>query len=202
MPKISGVFEKFDNLDQISLENVVSSLKFAITLINLQNQRANLIYYPQTIPIEKKDLTIALAILKEAIAGGPYFSPVSRKIFIPYDFVYQFSNLVDLAVVFIDALLTKPTERTGIWSLILKSDLEQVAGTVVFPKLNQNSSVEFGLEGKKYMVKAGSVVSLPCNKQRCQLSYKLTNGSLLNQASGAVEVYGGPLGVLIDGRKK
>ena len=92
MPKFSGLFDSFDNLEKINVENVASFLKNPPQLISLENYLANRILYPQTLPLTEENLEIDLAILREALkltisphestllGENPFFNKTLRKI--------------------------------------------------------------------------------------------------------------------------
>src|SRR3990167_9440024 len=113
MPKLTGLFSSFDDLDQISPEAIASWLKPAPELTSLENYLANKILYPQAVPLTKHDMQIDLAILREALrmngpkpgeqksnallGGNPFLNITLRKILIPerfLDFVPDLASLV------------------------------------------------------------------------------------------------------------
>ena len=53
---------------------------------------------------------------------------------------------------------------------------------------------------KNFKVKAGSLIAIPCLKDRCKIAYKFASGKILGKKENALEIYGGRLGLLIDGR--
>jgi len=67
MPRLPGLFDSFDNLDQISPEAIAAWLKPAPELALLENYLANKIFYPQALPVTERDMRIDLSILREAI---------------------------------------------------------------------------------------------------------------------------------------
>lgn len=219
MPKFSGLFDSFDNLDQINPENVVLWLKRAPQLIQLENYIANRILYPQTIPVSAYDMEIDLAILREILkltfsqiqkdntisGGNPFLNPTLRKILIPRRFLDFVSDLTKLTWTFVDAL-PLPEKRdvfADLWTIVLTDDTDEIVGSLLLPEFKgQNSQVELNILGKIYKVKSGSLVILPCPKERCEISYKFKQGKILGKSENSVEIFGGRLGVMIDGRKK
>ena len=72
MPKLSGLFDSFDNLDQIDIDSLILWLKNKPSSIQLENYLANKILYPQITPITADEMKIDLAILREILRlNGP-----------------------------------------------------------------------------------------------------------------------------------
>ena len=72
MPKLPGLFDSFDNLDQISPEAVATWLKPVPEFSHIENYLANKILYPQTVPLTEHDMQLDLSILREALKlNGP-----------------------------------------------------------------------------------------------------------------------------------
>lgn len=217
MGKLSSLFETFDNLDQINIESVIVSLKPAPQTVQLENYLANRILYPQAIPLTEADMKIDLALLKEALrinvprvkGGGllgdsPFLNITLRKILIPEDFLNFVPSLASLTYVFVDALLKdrrKDDWYEDLWTVVITDDADEVVGSVVLPQFNSKSGVmEINILGKGYKIMPGMVSVVPCGRDRCEVSYKLTNGEVLGKSQNALELYGGKLGILIDGR--
>lgn len=226
MPKPSGLFGSFDNLDLISIEAVASWLKPTPNLIQLENYLANKILYPQTLPLSEYEMKIDLSILREALkingpksvdkktdsllGYNPFLNITLRKIIIPKKFLGFIPNLVSLTWVFVDGLLLdrkKGDFFQDLWTVILTDDIDEVVGSVLLPQfedknswmdlniLNENFKID-----KNYKIRPGSLTVIPCRKDRCALSYKFNKGTILGKRESAVEVYGGRLGLMIDGR--
>lgn len=219
MPKFSGLFDSFDNLDQINPENVALWLKRAPQLIQLENYIANRILYPQSIPISAYDMEIDLAILREVlkltfsqiqkddtISGeNPFLNPTLRKILIPRRFLNYVSDLTRLTWTFVDAL-PLPKKRdffADLWTIVLTDDADEIIGSLLLPEFKSPAShMELNVSGKIYQIKSGSLVVLPCPKERCEISYKFNQGKILGKSENSVEIFGGKLGVMIDGRTR
>ena len=76
-------------------------------------------------------------------------------------------------------------------------------GSLLLPQFNNSlGQMELNILGKLYKIKAGSLVVLPCLKERCEISYKFNQGKILGKSENSVEISGGKLGVMIDGRKR
>ena len=50
-----------------------------------------------------------------------------------------------------------------------------------------------------YKIQQGNLELIPCPKSRCEIAYKLEKGKLLGKQENAFEVYGGKLGLVVDG---
>ena len=219
MPKLSGLFSSFDNLDQIDTSSVIFWLKPAPNPIQLENYLASKILYPQTLSMSSSDMQVDLAILREALrlngpksseSGGtflgdnPFLNINLRKVIIPQRFLYFAPDLVTLTWVFVDGLLLGRVRKDlfeDLWAVVVSDDIDEVVGSVVIPKFNSKADVlELNVLGKFIKIKAGSLTVVPCPKGRCEIAYKLTGGNLLGKKEAALEVYGGRLGLLIDGR--
>src|SRR3989344_1785377 len=125
MPKVTGIFDVIDNLDELISEDVAKWIKNPPQPIGLQNYIANRILYPQAIAASLGDLEIDLAILREALKKDKsYFSIETRKIIIPDILVSRIPSLAKLVWVFIDAYLLNLDEKTRpeIWTVVLRSN--------------------------------------------------------------------------------
>lgn len=199
MVKLPGLFDSFDNLDQISIEAVASWLKPQPQLLQLENYLANRILYSQTIPLTETDMQIDLAILREALKiGNPFLNTTLRKMLIPAKFLEYVPDLKSLVWAFIDALVLQ-----DIWTIVLTGDCDEIVGSVVLPQF-ESSSGKMGLSvmGKNYSILPGGLTVIPCPKERCGIAYSFLKGKILGKQSSTLEIYGGRLGLVIDGRRK
>lgn len=214
-----GLFDSFDNLDQISAEAISSWLKPVPQLTQLENYLANKILYPRGLPLTKQDMQIDLAILREALkinipkgmqksnallGDNPFLNITLRKILIPIRFLEFVPDLATLAMVFIDTLLLDRTKEDwfqDIWTIVLTNASDEIVGSVVLPQFeDKNSLMRCQLLDKNYEIHPGDLIVLPCPKDRCEIGYKLQRGKILGKEESAIEVYGGKLGLVIDGR--
>lgn len=224
MPKLSGLFDCFDNLDAIETDSLIPWLKIAhiqLSPIQLENYLANKILYPQVLAVTDLEMKIDLAILRQALRlNGPTFKKVKssllgdnpllnitlRKIIIPARFLNFIPDLVSLTWAFVDGLLlTRKKEDwyEDLWTVILADDIDEVVGSVILPQFKGEADYfDLNVQSKKFKIKAGSLVRIPCAKERCEIAYKILNGSILGKKENDVEVYGGKLGLIIDGRIK
>lgn len=217
---MDGLFDKFENLDQIKVEDVARWLKPTPRLTALENYIGNRILYPQAIPIFLTDMKKDLAILREALRlntpsehsqekaeffnNTPFLNITMRRIIIPEGFLEFVPDLTSLVWAFVDGLLYNLSKKDwfqDLWTIVLGSEVDKVVGSVLLPQFgNLNGFMDIKLEGKNYKIQAGSFAVLPCPKYRCSIEYKLNHGTLLGKSISAVEVYGGDAGLAIDGR--
>ncbi len=219
MPATSiGLFDSFDNLDQISPEAVSSWLKPVPQLTQIENFLANKILYPQTLPLTKQDMQIDLAVLREALkmnilpkgqqnallGNNPFINITLRKILIPARFLQFVPDLAVLALVFIDALLLNRTKEDwfqDIWTIILTNVSDEIVGSVVLPQFEgKNGQMRFTFQGRSYEIHPGDLIVVPCATDRCEIGYSLQKGKILGKTESAIEICGGSLGLIIDGR--
>lgn len=219
MAKLSGLFDSFDNLDQIDINNLISWLNPSPNPIQLENYLANKILYPQALPLTPADMQIDLAILREVLrlngpkpaeSGGPllgdnpFLNIALRKIIIPGRFLRFVPDLISLSWAFVDGLILNRKSKDifeDLWTVVLTDGTDEVVGSVVTPQFGGSGDVlDMDVLGKNVRIKAGSLTVVPCPSNRCEISYKFTGGKLLGKKEAALEVYGGRLGLLIDGR--
>lgn len=220
MPRLPGLFNNFDDLDQITPEKIASWLKSVPEYKILENYLANKILYPQTHAVTEFDMQVDLAILREALRnntpgkeprepdslleGNPFYNPTMRKILIPADFLNFVPGLLSLVQVFIDAFSLKRKDKDyfqDLWTIILTDDIDEVVGSILIPRFAGSGGViDFEIQNKKYKIQQGKLTLIPCSKSRCEIAYKLEKGKLLGKQENAFEVYGGKLGIVVDGR--
>lgn len=220
MPNSVGLFSRFENLDQIKVEDIARWLKPTPLVTVLEDYIANRILYPTTIPVLSIDTKKDLAILREVLrlyvptesnqnktefsGNSPFINISTRKIIIPESLLEFVPDLTSLVWAFIDGLLYNLLKKDwfeDLWTLILSSKADKVIGSVLLPQFdNLNGFMEVKLEGKNYKIKAGNFTILPCPKYRCPIEYSLISGRLLGKSTSAIEIYGGEAGLVIDGR--
>lgn len=216
---MSGLFDSFDNLDSIDINSLITWLKRARpTPVQLEDYLANKILYPTTISQTVADMEMDLAILREALringpssaqTGGllgdnPFLNITLRKIIIPERFLNFVPDLVSLTWAFVDGLLLNRTRQDSFWDLwtvVVSGDSDEIVGSVLLPVFGRlGENMNLSLLGKDYQIKAGSLTRIKCLKSRCEIAYTFEGGKILGKSSNAVEVYGGGLGLMIDGR--
>ncbi|MCR4305735.1 MAG: hypothetical protein NUV73_01480, partial [Candidatus Daviesbacteria bacterium] len=74
-------------------------------------------------------------------------------------------------------------------------------GSVLLPQFEGSGGrINLKLKAEKYEIKQGNFRLIPCPKERCEIEYSLQSGKFLGKQASAVEVYGGKLGLMVDGR--
>lgn len=219
MAKLPGLFNSFDNLDSVEVASLTAWIKNPPSEVQLENYLANRILYPQSLPLTDSDMRIDLAILREVLritgpiltkmAGpllgdNPFLNVTLRKIIIPGRFLYYVPDLASLTWAFIDGLLLDRRKEDwfqDIWNVVLSDDADQVVGTVLLPQFKGEEDTMFlSLQGRDYEIKPGSLTVISCSKNRCQITYKFSYGKVLGKKENSLEVSGGRLGLMIDGR--
>lgn len=219
MAQLPGLFDSFDNLDSIEGSSLTYWIKNPPSEDKLENYLANKILYPESLPLTDSDMKIDLAILREALrlngpsvtnktgpllGDNPFLNITLRKMIIPERFLYYIPDLVSLIWAFIDGLLLERRKEDwfqDIWNVVLADDADLVIGTVLLPQFKgEEDNMFLSLQGKDYKIKPGSLTIIPCPKDRCQIIYKFSNGQVLGKKENSVEVSGGKLGLIIDGR--
>lgn len=191
MPKLSGVFEIFKNLEKIPPENLNNWLKIKQEVHFLQNFIGNRILYPQVIPLTATEMAMDWSLLIEAVRldKNPFIDEDKKKIFIPKQLYGRFPNLSQLATSFIQAL-----DVVGVWTLYLKSSEEElVLGTVIAPSvLTSDGPMKVIINGKEYQANLGEI-SVYSNQDH--------HLRVIVDALDEVLVTGGDVGLLVDLRK-
>ena len=207
MAKLSAFFDSFDNLDQIPLELISRWIKPKIKDAQLENYIANKILYPQTLPMSEYEMQIDLAILREALRiNGPkegdnkdtllgnnaFLNINLRKIIIPDKFLRYAPNLQTLVWIFLDGLLIDKVRDDfyeDLWTVILSDDVDEVVGSVTLPRIeSKDAQIEVNIGNQSFKIKAGTLMIIPCEAQRCPISYKLRGAQALGKDEGSLEV--------------
>lgn len=221
MPEFVGLFDRFINLDQIKIENVMRWLSPVPQQISLENYIANRILYPQAVPISLSEIKIDLAIIREALrlnsycnkdnkneflGNSPFINVTLRKIIIPVGFLEFIPDIVSLIWAFIDGLLLEHSRKDcfeDLWTVCISNETEDVIGSILLPQFSDRQGLmEIKLEDKSYNIKAGALSVLPCPKERCSINFNFKNGKLLGKNKGVIEISGGKAGLVIDARSK
>jgi|SRR3989344_3275337 len=219
MPKLSGFFDSFDNLDTIDAASLTAWLKNPPALVQLENYLANRILYPQALPVTDFDMKIDLAILREALringpkpetkeglllGGNPFLNIVLRKVVIPQKFLNYVPDLVSLTWAFVDGLLLNRKKQDlfeDLWTVVVSGDTDEIVGSIILPQFEGlGDNMLLSVLSKDYKITAGSLTVIPCSKDRCEIAYKFKKGQILGKSTNALEIYGGKLGLMIDGR--
>lgn len=198
MPKVTGIFDAFDDLDLIPAEEVARWVKPAPPLFYLENYLANRILYPQATPQTKTEVDLDLAILREALRrNSSFFLTAEKKFLIPEEFSLRLPNLSALVLAFVDAY--KPKDIVTV-TLVKKSG-DEVIGMVIAPENIQPTDIlKFIVEDKSYQIKPGSIMVIPEVSSHCHIAFRANLAKLLDKNEIVFEGSGGRLGILIDGR--
>lgn len=222
MFRSNGLFDSFNNLNQVNPANLINWLKPVPQLDYLENYLANRILYPQTLPFSEAEMNIELAILREVLkltivgnstseqnpllGNNPFFNFTLRKVLIPSHFLSYIPNLNLLVWIFSDVLISIISKKDwfeDLWTVVLKDGVDETVGTIILPQFEKkDSKFEITISGKVFNIAKNSLVVVPCNTSRCEVAYKIDHGKFLGKSSSVVEVYGGKLGLLIDGRRQ
>lgn len=220
MAKLSGLFDSFDNLDQIEAEDIIKWLKPAPQTVQVENYLANKILYPQTLPVIREDVQLDLAILREALringpkdkivsegsmlGNNPFLNITLRKIIIPQKFLQFIPDLTAIVWAFVDGLLLNRRKEDffwDLWTVVVAGDTDQIVGSVILPQFqNRLSRLNLTFGDKNFVIRPGSLTVLPCPSESCELSFKFTGGKFMGKEENVLEIYGGDLGLMIDGR--
>lgn len=220
MVKLTGLFDTFDNLDSLEAENIVRWLKPIPQTVQVENYLANKILYPQTVPVTKEDMQLDLAILREALRiNGPksrmvggsdllgdnaFLNITLRKIVIPQKFLQFMPDLVSITWAFVDGLLLERKRQDwfeDLWTVVVSDDTDQIVGSVLLPQFQSNlSKLNLAFQGKNFEVRPGSLTVLPCPFERCEITFKFNQGKFMGKTESVLELSGGNLGLIIDGR--
>ena len=196
---MTSLFSSFDNLDQISSEALASWLKPVPQVIQLENYLANKILYPEALSLTEHDMQLDLSILREALklngpkakdqstnallGDNPFLNTTLRKILIPARFLDFVPDLKSLTTVFIDAFVLDHKKQDwfeDLWTIVLTGDIDEIVGSLLLPQFeSSNGVINLKLPGVSYDVRCGHLMVIPCQKERCEIAYKLRNGKVL-----------------------
>lgn len=195
MPKLVGVFDSFEDLEHIPIENVQVGLNSPQDITTLEDYLANRVFYPQAAPLTKEEITLDLKILIEGLKQNSSFLK-GKKIIIPEDFTQRFPDLGLLVWAFVQAY--NPKEAL---TVVLAGKGEEILGTILPAEFKDKKSIiEISIDKKTHPLKAGFSV-FPC-QENSQVHYFSTDSQILGQSEGTITVFGGRLGLAIDGRLK
>lgn len=190
MPHLTGVFEQFPDLDKVLAQNLLSWMQVKIDKHSLVNILGNRILYPQTIAVNKSELEIDLAILREAVKQKPalVYEPQTNRLYIPELFLQRFPPLVRLAGVIIEAISPK-----GLIQIYLKSKKAKLIGSLISPidvnkLVSEQRQVKIVVDGVEGTLNPNTLSISRITDS--QVKIKISNKDYI--------VSGGELGVIID----
>lgn len=188
MPKLTGVFLQFKNLDQITISNVAARLKSSGDLTALENFFGNRILYPQTIPQSAYDMQVDLAILGEALRSTPGFVlGKNDSLLLTDEILKRFQPLPSLLRIISQNVKIKPV--TPIY--LKREPLTNLVGTIITPNIHKkpNDKVNIFVNGQNLLLKMGSFTILPFNDRHIKLKI---------EDEPVQTVAGGELGLVFD----
>lgn len=201
-------FSPYPGLKDIKIEELISWLSKQRNKTNIfQNQRilenklGNRILYPQTIPVSLEDLKLDLGLLKQILDSQPqnYYNQHLKRLYIPEEFLAMFPDLQELILLFIDIF-----NPSGITSILAKGEHlgPKNLGTLIKPKIvSKNGQINIWVKDKKYQVRVGDLTVIPVASQKVDIKFESKDAELLGKKVTTVEIFGGQLGLIIDGRK-
>lgn len=195
MSKLLGVFDLFDDLDKISIQDILGLLRTKVDIHNLENYLGNRILFPQTVATSKLEMEIDFAILTLSLKKHPekVFKQAINQIYIPHLLIPRYPPLPKLVAVFIDSLNLEGV--TQIW--VQEKNSAELVGSVIPNKLLSQISKK---DIENLMIK-DQLKKLTLNQlnlipiQDKQIKIKFSGGH-------EFDCFGGNLGVLCDLRVK
>lgn len=192
MPKLTGVFDIFSDLDKIPIPDIASWLRAKGNIHTLQNFLGNRIIYPQTIPVTKDDLEVDLAILREAVIRQPnkFYDQKGKIIMISQEFERRFPSFVSLVTTLIECI--NPQDITYLY--LKSSGLNSLMGSIIAPENpGTGQAVPFSVNGKFIAnLNPGSLTLFPYKDKQLRIKIGTSIEKLIP---------GGELGIIIDLRR-
>lgn len=139
MPKLSGPFSIFQYLDKITAQSLQRWLPKSEKEVNLENFLANRLLYPQTIPVDAREMKIDLAILIESIRlnSNLFYNSILKQVTITEDLTLRFKSFENLIQSLIDGLSLVQTTKL----IIKKFDGQILKGWIVIPLPLKDASI-------------------------------------------------------------
>lgn len=202
MPKLSGVFSLFKNLEKIAPQSLNHWLKLNENPYYLYNFIGNRILYSEVVPLSPRELDIDFAILKEAVRlnkqlfypdSGVQNQPGDKKIIIPEEFVNRFPPLERLGAGMVEAIAP-----SGIVSVYIKTtsasgkNLELVGSVITPTLLSTEGEPQILINNNPVKVNLGTMVVFPFEDRHLRVKIDSLDEILVS---------GGKLGLIIDLRK-
>lgn len=192
MPKLSGLFSNYSDLDSLDFETIRSSSKTNLKIREIENFVANRFLYPQTIPLTILEMKVDLSLIKEIIKKNVqlFYNSSLKRITIPEGFEERLKPVPDLIIAFIDAI--SPPAATQI---ILKyADGSRKVGSVYIPQVFINKpAVQLTIEGQVVKLKNNVISRLNCTIPQTTIQLEGQNPE---------PIWGGDIGIFVDLRKK
>lgn len=202
MPKLKGLTSLLPPMDNMPTEDMRAWLKRRDTPQILENELGNRLLYPFSVPVSSESMMLDLAIIRESLKIEPqkYFSRNFGRLYIPDQLIPFFPNLQNLVWIFIDVL-----NPIGLVTVYAKSEQmgSKNLGTIITPIiLGSSGAVDLSIDGRQFRIKFGSMVTIPTEGRRVVIKFESKNATLQGKNTLSAEVFGGPLGLMIDARIK
>lgn len=185
MPKFSGLFENFLDLDKIPVTDIVRWLKSTKDTSAVENAVANRILYPQTIPTTQIDLEIDFAVLKEVLIRNPelLLDKKNNRIIIPENYEARFHPLTKLITLICETNKFPPQVIN-----IYAEKGSRLLGSVIAPVLPAGSDqVVLQIANHSKNLNRGKVYLLPLRNKQETIALNKQN----------LAVTGGEIGVVV-----
>ncbi len=193
MPKLTGIFSTFSDLEQIPPEDIARWLNPNPGIAVIENYIGNKIIYPQTIPVTKVELNLELAILRELMKRHKNNFQSGKNLNLPEALEDRLPNLPQLTLALVDALLPKDVVGVSLGNKII--------GSVIKPDCPwPGSKFSLQVDNRNYQFKKGSVTVIPCQNNKCSVHFRGQNAKLFGKVDLSFDISGGKLGHLVDGR--
>lgn len=192
MPKLTGIFEKFQDLDTVPVTEIISSLKIKGDTNLVQNFIGNRVLYPQTVASSAQDLELDHQILLEALKTHPevIYDKGGKNIILTGEYTMRFPPFIKLMTTIIDAV--EPEGPTGIF---LKNTQTIRLGTIITSAMvktalsqTENKNLTLQINGEVKNLTSGTINLLSYGRGELKLKF----GSL------EIIIPGGEMGIFLD----
>lgn len=192
MPKLSGLFSNFSDLDSLDFETIRIYSKTNLKIHEIENFIANRFLYPQTIPSSILEMKLDLSAIKEIIKKNIhlFYNNSLKRITIPEGFEERLKPVPDLIITFIDAISPPVTTQ-----IILKyADGSRKVGSVYIPQtMVTKPSVELTIDQQTMKLKNNVISRVNCAIPQTIVTLEGQNPET---------IWGGDLGIFVDLRQK
>jgi len=132
MPKLSGVFQIFKDLDTLNTSDIYRWLNLHLQPQVIENHFANRLLNPQTIPMTLEEMQIDLAILREGIRLNPsiFYNNSTKTMTIPDGFIERFLPAAELIKAFVDGLSLRQNSQL----VAKRQGGGTLQGPIIFPE--------------------------------------------------------------------
>jgi hypothetical protein len=201
MPKVVNLLQLFPNLGEVPIEALVSPDKMAdpgfvrITA----NYFANCLLFPQKIPTTLEHVKFDIVVIREGLKRNidKFYNTRSQKIFIPEEFLELFHNPPVLAMTFVEAVNPRPIAHFVSMGLGNKN-----LGTIIVPEIVKDGTIQVWVSGRGYNAPIGQITVIPITESRFDLQFSSDSATFLGEQEKSLEAIGGPIGLIIDARRK